>query len=160
MHPGHHFQRSGLYSSERQRGLIGDSIFLPQASPSQVQRVLLPSAETLQEHFSFVLVDVEKKNIDRVLLLETSHARYAAVVKCLHELSPYYQEVDVAVERLGDDGLASALLDCVLETSADSAFAQRLPQSGPADAQRQDLEKKQEDATAVAHATEQDAKND
>ena len=42
-------------------------------------------------------------------------------------------------ERLGDDGLAPALLDCVLETSADSALAQRLLQSGPADAQGQDL---------------------
>ena len=153
-------QGSGLQASERQRGLIGNSIFLPQASPSQVQRVLPPSAETLQEHFSFVLVDAEKKNIDRAPLLETSHARYVAAVKCLNELSPYYQEVDVAVERLGDDGLAPALLDCVLETSADSALAQRLLQSGPADAQGQDLEEEQEDAAPVANATEEGAKND
>eukprot|EP00434_Breviolum_minutum_P028084 symbB.v1.2.024842.t1/scaffold2378.1/size80641/1 len=148
-------QGSGLHSSERQRGLIGNSIFLPQASPSQVQRVLPPSAETLQEHFSFVLVDAEKKNIDCAPLLETSHARYAAAVKCLNELSPYYQDVDVAVERLGDDGLAPALLDCVLETSADSALAQRLLQSGPADAQGQDLEEEQQDGAPVAHATEE-----
>ena len=126
-----------MHSSERQCGLIGDSIFLPQASPSQVQRVLPPSAATLQEHFSFVLVDAEKKHIDRAPLLETSHARYAAAVKCLNELSPYYQEVGVGVERLGDDGLAPALLDCVLETSADSALTQRLLQSRPADAQWQ-----------------------
>ena len=153
-------QGSGLHSSERQRGLIGNSIFLPQASPSQVQRVLPPSAETLQEHFSFVLVDAEKKNIDRAPLLETSHARYAAAVKCLNELSPYYQDVDVAVERLGDDGLAPALLDCVLETSAAGALAQRLLQSGPADAQGQDLEEEQEDAAPVAHVTEEGAKNE
>ena len=153
-------QGSGLHASERQRGLIGNSIFLPQASPSQVQRVLPPSAETLQEHFSFVLVDAEKKNIDRAPLLETSHARYAAAVKCLNELSPYYQDVGVAVERLGDDGLAPALLDCVLETSADSALAQRLLQSGPADAQGQDLEEEREDAAPVAHATEEGAKNE
>ena len=132
-------QGSGLQASERQRGLIGNSIFLPQASPSQVQRVLPPSAETLQEHFSFVLVDAEKKNIDR----------YAAAVKCLNELSPYYQDVDVAVERLGDDGLAPALLDCVLETSADSALAQRLLQSGPADAQGQDLEEELQEDTLL-----------
>ena len=91
--------------------------------------------------------------------METSHARFAAAVKCLNELSPYYQDVDVAVERLGDDGLAPALLDCVLETSADSALAQRL-QSGPADAQWQDLEEEQEDAAPVAHATEEGAKNE
>ena len=84
--------KSGLHASERQRGLIGNSIFLPQASPSQVQRVLPPSAET-----SFVLVDAEKKNIHRAPLLETSHARYAAAVKCLNELSPYYQDLQWSV---------------------------------------------------------------
>jgi len=56
--------------------------------------------------------------------------------------------------------LAPALLDCVLETSADSALAQRLLQSGPADAQGQDLEEEQEDAAPVAHATEEGAKNE
>ena len=67
----------------------------------------------------------------------------------------------LAVERLGDDGLAPALLDCVLETSADSALAQRLLQSGPADAQGQDLEEElQADTAPVAHAMEEGAKNE
>ena len=151
-------QGSGLHASERQRGLIGNSIFLPQASPSQVQRALPPSAETLQEHFSFVLVDAEKKNIGRAPLLETSHASYTAAVQCLNQLSPYYRDIDVAVERVGDDGMAPALLDCVLETSGDSALAQRLLQSGPADAQGQELE--EEDVEVVAHATEEGAGNE
>ena len=56
--------------------------------------------------------------------------------------------------------MAPALLDCVVETSADSALAQRLLQSGPADAQGQDLEEEQEDACPVAHATEEGAKNE
>ena len=68
-------QGSGLPPSERQRGLIGNSIFLPQASPSQVQRVLPPSADTLQEHVSFVLVDADKQNLHRAPLLETSHSK-------------------------------------------------------------------------------------
>ena len=150
-------QGSGLPASERQRGLIGNSIFLPQASPSQVQRVLPPSADTLQEHFSFVLVDADKQNIHRAPLLETSHSKYCEAVKCLNclnQLSPYYHDVDIALDRVGDDGLAPALLDCVLETSGESALAQRLLQSGPADAQGQDVEEEQETQADVVAVEE------
>ena len=152
MHPGHH--SSGIWFacirtpawSDRQQHFFATGV--SQSS----------SAETLQEHFSFVLVDAEKKNIGRAPLLETSHASYTAAVQCLNQLSPYYRDIDVAVERVGDDGMAPALLDCVLETSGDSALAQRLLQSGPADAQGQELE--EEDVEVVAHATEEGAGNE
>ena len=69
-------------------------------------------------------------------------------------VSIYYHDVDIALDRVGDDGLAPALLDCVLETSGESALAQRLLQSGPADAQGQDLEEEQETQADVVAVEE------
>ena len=43
--------------TQRRKGMIGNTIFVPQATPSQVCKVLPPPMEDVQEHLTFVLVD-------------------------------------------------------------------------------------------------------
>ena len=86
--------------TQRQKGMIGNTIFVPQATPSQVCKVLPPPMEDVQEHLTFVLVDHEKRNLSTAPLLRALRAEYEAAVRSLQERSLYYKDVEVRVERL------------------------------------------------------------
>ena len=131
--------------TQRQKGMIGNTIFVPQATPSQVCKVLPPPMEDVQEHLTFVLVDHEKRNLSTAPLLRAPRAEYEAAVRSLQERSLYYKDVEVRVERLLSEEGDPILLDCVLETDGGSALARRLSQTGPADAQGQDAGESEEE---------------
>ena len=102
--------------TQRQKGMIGNTIFVPQATPSQFCKVLPPPMEDVQEHLTFVLVDHEKRNLSTAPLLRAPRAEYEAAVRSLQERSLYYKDVEVRVERLLSEDGDPILLDCVLET--------------------------------------------
>ena len=124
--------------AQRQKGMIGNTIFVPQATPSQVCKVLPPPVGDVQDHLTFVLVDHEKRNLNTAPLLQAPRAQYEAAVQSLQQRSPYYKGVEIRGERLVSEDGDPVLLDCVLETDGGSALARQLSQTGPADAQGQD----------------------
>ena len=125
-------QPQHLQRIEKQRGLIGNSIFLPQARPSAVQQVLPPRDADMQDSILFVLVGGQKSQVKGSSLLKAPRDEYEAAVQCLQKTSPYYASVHL--QHRPDDVLDG----CVLETAEDSALAQELLQKGPADAQGQE----------------------
>ena len=124
-------QPSTLPSSERQRGYIGNSIFLPQARPEGVLKVLPPTDLEMAETILFVLVGSKKDSLRTSGLLQAPREEYVRAVRKLQKISMYYQDVE-----LREDGyVEGTLLDsCVLETAEGSYLAQQLLQTGPADA--------------------------
>ncbi|CAE7234073.1 unnamed protein product [Symbiodinium microadriaticum] len=165
-------QPAGVEQAQRQRGFIGNSIFVPQATPSKIQKVLPPSPEEIQSTISYVLVDSQKRDLRRATMLSAPRAEYEAAVKCLQTTSLFYAQsvLDprgtayfLAVEHRvsnrhfasGQDTAAPVLMDCVMETDGQSALAQQLLQTGPADAQGQeDVESDVEDDPATVRAAE------
>ena len=137
--------------------MIGNTIFVPQATPSQVCKVLPPPMEDVQEHLTFVLVDHEKRNLSTAPLLRAPRAEYEAAVRSLQERSLYYNDVEVRVERLLSEDGDPILLDCVLETDGESALARRLSQTGPADAQGQDAGESEEEESRDGMPVVEDA---
>ena len=138
-------QQSNTDRAQRQKGMIGNTIFVPQATPSQVCKVLPPPIEDVQDHLTFVLVNHEKRNLNTAPLLQAPRAQYD-------------RDVEVRGERLVSEDGDPILLDCVFETDGESALARRLSQMGPADAQGQDAgESDDEDMRDVPEALLEDA---
>ena len=136
-------QPGNLVREERQKGFIGNSIFLPQAAPTAIRAVLPPPEQDMQESILFVLVgDGQNKTaLQSSALLKAPRGEYESAVRCLQSTSPYYEEV-----TLRDAG-ESTLQGCILETGVNSYLAKQLLQQGPADAQGQeddDTEENQE----------------
>lgn len=125
-------QPANLRKEERQRGFIGNSIFLPQAQPSAIRSTLPPPEEDMQESILFVLVGQKKESLAGSALLSRPREEYNAAVSCLQHTSPYYRSV--VLRHDVDDPLQG----CVLETAEDSYLARELLQKGPADAQGQE----------------------
>lgn len=140
-------QPTHLSREERQHGLIGNSIFLPQAKPSAVLTTLPPKDVDMQDSVLFVLVGSQKDTVKGSSLLRAPRDEYTAAVECLRKTSPFYAEVELA------DGREDLLEGCVLETAEDSALAQELLQKGPADAQGQEASKDDEKDTAGGEET-------
>ena len=150
-------QPASVDRTQRQKGMIGNTIFVPQATPSQVCKVLPPPMEDVQEHLTFVLVDNEKRNLSTAPLLRAPRAEYEAAVRSLQERSLYYKDVEVQVGRLLSEEGDPILLDCVLETDGESALARRLSQTGPADAQGQDAGESDEEESGDGAPVVEDA---
>ncbi|CAE7548235.1 tkt [Symbiodinium sp. CCMP2592] len=132
-------QPLSLPRDERQKGYIGNTIFLPQAGPSAIQATLPPKDQDMAESILFVLVGQKKQELRSSKLLQAPREEYVAAVEKLRETSPYYRSVALEAGLTpGDD--VDALEGCVLETAADSYLARELLQKGPADAQGQDEE--------------------
>ena len=85
-------QPAGVDQAQRQRGFIGNSIFVPQATPSKIQKVLPPSPEEIQSTISYVLVDSQKRDLRRATMLSAPRAEYEAAVKCLQTTSLFYAQ--------------------------------------------------------------------
>ena len=111
LQPGH------LAREERQRGCVGNTIFLPQAKPSSVLKTLPPREVDMQDAILFVLVGSQKDAVKGSSLLRAPRSEYAAAVECLRQTNPFYAEV-----TLGDGG-DDLLEGCVLETAEDLALA-------------------------------------
>ena len=124
-------QPANLQPEERQHGLVGNSIFLPQARPSAILSTLPPKDVDMQDAVLFVLVGGRKEEVRSSKLLKAPRDEYAAAVQWLMENNPFYAQVEL--EAGGEDVLDG----CVLETDENSALAQELLQKGPADAQGQ-----------------------
>lgn len=138
-------QPSTLPMTERQRGYIGNSIFLPQARPEGVLKVLPPTDLEMAETILFVLVGSKKDSLRTSGLLQAPREEYVRAVQKLQKISMYYQDVELREESY----VEGTLLDsCVLETAEGSYLAQQLLQTGPADAVGQE-----EDTTPVSEET-------
>ena len=124
-------QPANLQPEERQHGLVGNSIFLPQARPSAILSTLPPKDVDMQDAVLFVLVGGRKEEVRSSKLLKAPRDEYAAAVQWLMENNPFYAQVEL--EAGGEDVLDG----CVLETDENAALAQELLQKGPADAQGQ-----------------------
>ncbi|CAK9089597.1 Transketolase, partial [Durusdinium trenchii] len=141
-------QPANLVREERQRGFIGNSIFLPQATPGTVCRTLPPREVDMQESILFVLVGHDRAALKSSALLQAPREEYERAVRCLQSTSLYYAKVEL------EHGEVDALQSCVLETESDSYLAQQLLQQGPADAQGQSEDQEMADAdSAGATAT-------
>ena len=79
--------------AQRQRGFIGNSMFVPQAAPSKIQKVLPPAAEEVQSNISYVLVDSKKHDLHRAAMLPAPRAEYEAAVESLQTTSLFYAQV-------------------------------------------------------------------
>ena len=88
-------QPGNLVREERQKGFIGNSIFLPQAAPTAIRAVLPPPEQDMQESILFVLVgDGQNKTaLQSSALLKAPRGEYESAVRCLQSTSPYYEEV-------------------------------------------------------------------
>ncbi|CAJ1439150.1 unnamed protein product, partial [Effrenium voratum] len=145
-------QPANLQKEERQRGFVGNSIFLPQAQPSAIRTTLPPPESDMQESILFVLVGQKKDTLASSALLSCPRDEYDAAVSCLQRSSPYYRNVEL--RRCSE----SPMQGCFVETSEDSYLARELLQKGPADAQGQDEESEKDETTQpAAHGSEHSA---
>ncbi|CAK9076536.1 Transketolase [Durusdinium trenchii] len=141
-----------LPHAERQKGFIGNTIFLPQASPSSVEAVLPPRAEDMAEHILFVLVGHNRGDLRSSATMQAPREEYVAAVERLRQTSKYYAEAAVDLSRWS--GQEETMFEgCVLETDADSYLAKELLQRGPADAQGQESSQQEEDDAGMAEDT-------
>ncbi|CAK9096081.1 Transketolase, partial [Durusdinium trenchii] len=141
-----------LPHAERQKGFIGNTIFLPQASPSSVEAVLPPRAEDMAEHILFVLVGHNRGDLRSSATMQAPREEYVAAVERLRQTSKYYAEAAVDLSRWS--GQEETMFEgCVLETDADSYLARELLQRGPADAQGQESSQQEEDDAGMAEDT-------
>ena len=141
-----------LPHAERQKGFIGNTIFLPQASPSAVEAVLPPRAEDMAEHILFVLVGHNRGDLRSSATMQAPREEYVAAVERLRQTSKYYAEAAVDLSRWS--GQEETMFEgCVLETDADSYLARELLQRGPADAQGQESSQQEEDDAGMAEDT-------
>ena len=138
-------QPLSLPHAERQKGYIGNTIFLPQAGPTAVETTLPPKEQDMAENILFVLVGQKKNELKASKLLQAPRDEYAAAVEKLRKTSLYYASAAVDLSRFPHgDADCSALEGCVLETAAGSYLARELLRKGPADAQGQDQEDDEE----------------
>ena len=146
-------QPANLQKEERQRGFVGNSIFLPQAQPSAIRTTLPPPESDMQESILFVLVGQKKDTLASSALLSCPRDdEYDAAVSCLQRTSPYYRNVELRHSS------ESPMQGCFVETSEDSYLARELLQKGPADAQGQDEESDKDETTEpAAHGSEHSA---
>ena len=145
-------QPANLQKEERQRGFVGNSIFLPQAQPSAIRTTLPPPESDMQESILFVLVGQKKDTLASSALLSCPRDEYDAAVSCLQRSSPYYRNVELR------HCSESPMQGCFVETSEDSYLARELLQKGPADAQGQDEESEKDETTQpAAHGSEHSA---
>ena len=114
--------------TERQRGYIGNSIFLPQPQPSSVAEVVPPRTIDMADTILFVLVGSQKDTLRSSGLLKAPREEYLAAVRKLQEISMYYREVEVDEARIDEYDFVEG---CVLETAKDSHLARQLLQQGP-----------------------------
>lgn len=127
-------QPTNVAAHERQRGFIGNSIFLPQARPSKVLSTLPPAAADMAETILFVLAGGKKQQFRRSGVLEAPRQEYVNAVRTLQEVSMYYSDVPLSEECSNTEDLWQ---QCVLETDEDSYLARALLQKGPAESQGQ-----------------------
>ena len=93
-------QPANLQKEERQRGFVGNSIFLPQAQPSAIRTTLPPPESDMQESILFVLVGQKKDTLASSALLSCPRDEYDAAVSCLQRSSPYCRPCRAASWRL------------------------------------------------------------
>ena len=144
-------QPLSLPRDERQKGYIGNTIFLPQAGPGAIQATLPPKDQDMAENILFVLVGQKKEDlIKSSKLLQAPREEYVAAVERLRNTSPYYSSVALDSSVFPDENV-SVLEGCVLETAVDSYLARELLQKGPADAQGQAEEEEGQDERRPEH---------
>ena len=137
-------QPTNVSAHERQKGFIGNSIFLPQARPSKVLSTLPPD---MAETILFVLAGGKKQQFRRSGVLEAPRQEYVNAVRTLQEVSMYYSDVPLSEECSNTDDLWQ---QCVLETE-DRYLARELLQKGPAEAQGQQEGDPEIDEAEKAH---------
>ena len=71
--------------TERQRGYIGNSMFLPQARPEGVLKVLPPTDLEMAETILFVLVGSKKDSLRTSGLLQAPREEYVRAVQKIAE---------------------------------------------------------------------------
>ncbi len=141
-------QPTNLSAQERQKGFIGNSIFLPQARPSKVLSTLPPAAADMAETILFVLAGGKKQQFRRSGVLEAPRQEYVNAVRTLQEVSMYYSDVPLSEECSNTEDLWQ---QCVLETDEDSYLARELLQKGPAESQGQQEGEPEIDEAEKAH---------
>ena len=98
-------QPLSLPRDERQKGYIGNTIFLPQAGPGAIQATLPPKDQDMAENILFVLVGQKKQELRSSNVLQAPRDEYVAAVEKLRTTSPYYRSVTLPAEggKVGDD---------------------------------------------------------
>ena len=132
--------KNDIPRDQRQTGILGNHIMIPQSTPAQVIAALPPAADdpTVPEHFSVVLVGTAVADHSRQRLLAVPRQEYERAVRCLQETSLVYKGVALSQEGLdalhADSTPTPLLRECVTSVPEDSALASALVQDGPADA--------------------------